>query len=317
MTTPDLLDLEGLVFLRRDVLDQGYDDRHILRMIRGGAWHRVRRGAYVEGEVWRSLSEVDRYRLRCRAVLRTAHPSSSLSHVSAALEWGAPVWGVPLDEVHLSRTDGRGGRREAGVVHHRAPTPLEHLSVLRDVRVTSPTRCAVEMTTITTVEPALVTVNGLLNLGLTSPADVADLAHDLRFWPQSIAANLVVRLADPRLESPGETRTAYFMWANHLPKPVPQYEIRDEHGRVVARADFALPEYGVFIEFDGTTKYHEFRRPGETMEDYVLREKRREERICQLTGWVCLRITWSDLNHPRELAQRIRRVLESRTWREV
>ncbi|WP_104106448.1 type IV toxin-antitoxin system AbiEi family antitoxin domain-containing protein [Nocardioides sp. 616] len=312
MTAPELVDLENLVFLRRDVLDQGYDDRHIVRMVRCGAWHRIRRGAYVEGEAWRSLSETDRYRLRCRAVLRTAHPSASLSHVSAAIEWGVPVWGVPLDEVHLSRVDGKGGRREAGVVHHRATTPAEHLCDLRDVRVTSPTRCAVEMTSMAGVESALVSVNGLLHLGLTTPGDVAELAHDLRFWPSSIGANLVVRLADPRLESPGETRTAYFMWANHLPKPIPQFQIHDEHGRPFARVDFALPEHGVFIEFDGAAKYQEHRRAGETLEDYVLREKRREERICQLTGWVCLRITWSDLNRPRELALRIRRVLESR-----
>ena len=43
-----------------------------------------------------------------------------------------------------------------------------------------------------------------------------------------------------------------------------------------------------------------------------MREKAREERICQLTGWICIRITWAQLNAPVSLARRIRRILESR-----
>ena len=45
---------------------------------------------------------------------------------------------------------------------------------------------------------------------------------------------------------------------------------------------------------------------------FLLREKRREEQICALTGWVCIRITWEDLARPRLLARRIRRLLASR-----
>ena len=69
---------------------------------------------------------------------------------------------------------------------------------------------------------------------------------------------------------------------------------------------------GVFLEFDGREKYVRFRREGETLDQFLLREKRREERICQLTGWVCIRITWADLERPVETARRIRRLLDSR-----
>lgn len=313
MTTTPLLDLDGLVFLRRDAIAQGYTDSAIARLVRAGAWHRIRRGAYIAGEVWAGLGPADRHRVLCRAVLRTAHPSSVLTHVSAAVEWGAPVWSVPLDEVHVTRTDGKGGRREAGVVHHRGLLPEGDVRITNGVRVSAPTRCAVEVTTVATVEPALVTVNGLLHAGLTTPAEVAELAGDLRFWPRSIGANLVVRLADPRIESPGESRTAYFFWAHHLPRPVPQVEVLDETGRAFARVDFALAAYGVFVEFDGAEKYHRHRRSGETLEQFLMREKRREERICQLTGWTCIRITWADLARPEELVRRITRVLLSRS----
>ena len=43
-----------------------------------------------------------------------------------------------------------------------------------------------------------------------------------------------------------------------------------------------------------------------------MREKRRIELICQLTGWVCIPITWDDLEHPGRTAARIRRILASR-----
>ena len=68
-------------------------------------------------------------------------------------------------------------------------------------------------------------------------------------------------------------------------------------------------ELGVLGEFDGTVKDHRFRRPDETIEQAVLREKRREEMIVELTGWRCIRLIWADLFVPAVTAQRIRNVL--------
>lgn len=88
--------------------------------------------------------------------------------------------------------------------------------------------------------------------------------------------------------------------------------VYDEWGEEFARVDFAWVRLGVFLEFDGRIKYTLYRRKGETLEEYLMREKARAERICQLTGWVCVRITWEQLDNPRELAARLRRILESR-----
>ncbi len=41
----------------------------------------------------------------------------------------------------------------------------------------------------------------------------------------------------------------------------------------------------------------------------MLREKRREEAILELTGWRIIRLTWEDLAHPAATAARIRRLL--------
>ena len=186
-------DLDGVVILRRELIADGLNDRQIAGKVRDGELHRVRHGSYVSGPLWSGLSTVDRHRVTVRAVLRRAAPGAVVSHVSAAVELGAPVWGISLDDVHLTRLDGVSGRREAGVAHHAGELDERDVRVVNGVTVTSPARCAVEVTTMTTVEPALVTVNGLLNSGLVSAADFAAEIDRLKHW----------RTASPRRSSSG------------------------------------------------------------------------------------------------------------------
>jgi hypothetical protein len=53
-------------------------------------------------------------------------------------------------------------------------------------------------------------------------------------------------------------------------------------------------------------KYERLLREGERASDVVVREKRREEMICAITGWRCIRIVWADLFTPELTARRIR-----------
>ncbi|MCD6639812.1 MAG: type IV toxin-antitoxin system AbiEi family antitoxin domain-containing protein [Nocardioides sp.] len=307
-------DLSGAVFLRRDLLKHGYNDKTIQRHLRAGAWRRVRHGAYCDAGLWDELSAEDRHRLLARAVLRTAHPNTVLSHVSAALEHGAPVWGIALDEVHVTRTDGKPRRREAGVVHHCGELdPEQEVRTINGVRVTAPLRAALEVMTIATVEPALVTVDGLLRLVDAAVEELSAARKQVKHWPHSLTCEVVLRLADPRHESALETRAAHLLRAHRLPAPVPQVEVFDESGMLFARVDFAWVALGVFLEADGKAKYHQFRRRGESLEDFLMREKQREERICQLTGWVCIRLSWADIEKASATAARVQRLLESRT----
>ena len=38
----------------------------------------------------------------------------------------------------------------------------------------------------------------------------------------------------------------------------------------------------------------------------MVREKQREDMICRLTGWRCIRVVWADLYTPQQTAARIR-----------
>ncbi len=306
----DLLPLDQMVqvFLRSQALESGYTDRDIAKLVRAGIWQRVRRGAYVSGEVWADLPSEERHALLARAVIAQARTDVVLSHVSALPEYGAPMWSLDLDVVHVTRRDLRAGRKERGVRQHQGVLLEGDVEVRRGVEVTSGTRTAIDITTVASVEASLAVVNHLLHDGHTTPDALALRYAPMERHPYTLKTDLVLRLSDPRIESVGESRTLYACWRQGLPAPEPQFEVLDSAGRLVARLDFAWPEHKVWLEFDGREKYVKHLRENETVVDAVLREKRREERVVELTGWRCIRITWADLAYPERLAARIRAI---------
>ena len=195
------------------------------------------------------------------------------------------------------------------VVSCRRPT--SRLS--NGVPVTIAARTVVEVCTLADVEASLVTTHGMLSAGHTTLAEIGALAHDTRFWPSSLTTRIVLDLAHPKIESALESRIWHFLWSEHLPCPDPQVEVHDENGQLVARVDFVWREAGVFLEADSRDLCERHRRPGESLDAYLMREKRREELVCMLTGWVCIRVSWQDLGNRWTLARRIRGVLASRT----
>ncbi len=304
--------LDTVVRLRRHLLTDGYTDQQIRSLMKSGVLHRIRRGAYVSASLWNDCSREDQHRLRCRAVLLAGHPLMVLTHVSAAVERGVPVWGVPLDEVHTTRTDAKSSRREAGVIHHVGILKEEDVEVVHGVRLSKAARTAIEVSATSGLEAALVVANAMLHRGLITEAALRAEAHLLRYWPETLRTHVLLHLVDKRMGSVAETRTDHMFWSQHLPRAEPQVEVRNEFNDLLGIVDFLWRDYGVFLEFDGKIKYDKFRRPGESLDEYLRREKLREESICQATGWVCIRISWADLEKPAATAGRIRRLLESR-----
>jgi hypothetical protein len=142
-----------------------------------------------------------------------------LSHTSAALVHGVDVWDLDLGSVHLTRQDQKGGRREAGVVQHRGVLAPEDLTTVNARSVTSPVRTALDVTTITDVQRGLVVVASFLHKGLATKEELEWRARDLTHVPGSLTTDLVLRLADRRLDGPGEARTYYGFWLEGLRPP--------------------------------------------------------------------------------------------------
>lgn len=94
-----------------------------------------------------------------------------------------------------------------------------------------------------------------------------------------------------------------------VPAPTLQYEVLDHCSQLVGRCDFAWLERRTVGEFDGEVKYGRFLRPGETIEEAVLREKLREDAIRD-QGWQVVRWTWDDLWTPQVIEDRILRAFD-------
>jgi hypothetical protein len=233
----------------------------------------------------------------------------ALSHTSAAVEHGLRLHRPDLGKVHVVSLDKPMARTTPDIVYHRPPVQDADLQERTDgVLVVSPTRAALETASLSDVPSGLVVLDGLVHQGLATVDEVHE-AHERFHGPGSRKLQITVRLVREGAESVGETLGRHLCWSQHLPEPTLQFEVRDADGTLIGRTDYAWPEYGVIGEFDGLGKYGRLRRPGETVEQAVVREKRREDLLREITGWLMIRLVWADLYRPVVTAARIREQL--------
>ena len=313
MKSPQIVLNDDDLMTTADLLALGYHDKAIARLVNRGELRRIRQGAYTFAKHWNQLDEVGRHVLLCRAILRRARKPTLLTGPSAARVLAVPVWDLG-DEVHINSLDRKADRRNAGRRPHRGDLLVEDTTIRSGLPITEGTRTALDVIEMTDEEHALVVIDGLLHAGETTIPLLERRALGMRHDPGSLRVPIVLMHADGRHESAGETRTACMLRREGLPRPEPQYEIHDRSGRVVGRVDFAWPALGVFVEFDGKEKYLRYRRQGESVTDCVLREKKREELICGLTGWRCIRVTWADLYRSALVVARITAAMRGETW---
>lgn len=297
------------VFLRREALAYGLDDRDLGAAVRAGLLTRVRQGAYVATSTWRSRDEMGRHLIRARAVLLSHEGRVALSHVSGAIAHGLRVWGADLDRVHVVRLDGQTGRSVRDVVHHSSGWATEDVVESAGLRVMTPAACAVGVATSSSVESGLVTVDSAYDLGLASELELRDVVTTMRQWPGTSRLQITMRLAQSGAQSVGESRMRFLCWAGGLPRPVLQYAVYDDAGQLVGITDFAWPARRLLGEFDGRVKYGRLLRQGEDPGAAVFREKVREDRLREVTGWRVVRVVWDDLGRPRQTVARIERAL--------
>jgi hypothetical protein len=287
-------------FTRPDALAAGYSDSQMRQRVQSGQWLRLSFNSYVDPRTWPADEPPWDRAIRLH-LLNVRMASERLgdvvvSHQSAAMLHGLPVWGTDLTRPHFTRlTSGRARTGRAVRVHRRA-TAADEVVELGDLRATSVDRAIVETTCTTTYEVGVVLADAALRMQLTSRESLAAVVLRHQRWHGSPAARAAAQFANGLSESVGESRLRVLM-ANHgLPVPELQVEIRDDDGRLIARVDFLL--LGVLvIEFDGALKYADGA-------DAVLAEKWREDRLRE-RGYGVLRFGWADLNQPHQTAARI------------
>ena len=229
----------------------------------------------------------------------------ALSHISSLLTHTDGWWDLPLNEVHLTRLDGKIGRREAGVAQHKAGRPQACVEPHEGMLRTAVARAALEAATLVDLEHSLAFTNSLLHEGKVTVEQLQHQLVDMYQYPGTCHHELLLAECDPRIETVGETRTCYALRGSGLPRPIPQLEILTASGLLAGRLDFALPALKVWMEFDGMVKYEKLLNPGEKASEVVLRERNRERQIEAITGWVCVRLCWADLADPARIIARI------------
>lgn len=300
----ELISPSGLL-LRRDAIAAGYDDKYILRLRRAGEIHRIRQGAYARTGIWQELDNRGQHLLLCEAVMTQYGDHIMLSHGSGVLRHGGPDHGLDLSCVHVTHFEG-GGRHAAGVVHHEGSCCV--LDVTRRGRdwVSSPARTVLDVAMLHGLEVGVVVADDFLRRKLTSTEELWQLYNRVSTWPGALILRLVIGLATGKSESVGESLGWLLFRNQRLRRPVQQFEVFHPSGHVAGRTDWAWPEGRLLGEFDGLGKYLRSRREGETIAECVMREKRREDLLRELTGWSFIRLVWADLYRPEHTAARVR-----------
>lgn len=156
---------------------------------------------------------------------------------------------------------------------------------MEGVPVTTVARTVVDVARSGNEAAAIAVADGALHRGLIESAQIALALDVAKHQPGHARCLRLLRRADGRAESVGETFLRIVLDRPGLPPLDLQIEVRDEGGALVGRADGGYLDCGVLLEFDGKIKYESLLRPGESASDAVVREKQREEALTAL-GWL-------------------------------
>jgi hypothetical protein len=295
-------DSHGIVS-RADLGAAGLRPRDIARLRGVGSLTALARGWYAVGPISR---EDERHVLTVRAMLRSHEGRAVAGHHSALLMLGLPTLDADLQVVRLNRrTPGPTNTTPRVRLGRAVPERLQGSETV------APGLAVVQHGISVGPLSALVAADGALHLGMARRADLDAALDAVRQHPHTAGIEEMLRYADGRHESPGETRLGHALRLLGI-RATPQ--VRLTAGRLTAVVDFLVEDAPVVIEFDGRVKYGRAadevdpfgrRRPAA---EVLWEEKRREDWVREL-GYEMVRVVHSDLDEPRSLDVRIRRAV--------
>ncbi|WP_135141774.1 type IV toxin-antitoxin system AbiEi family antitoxin domain-containing protein [Geodermatophilus sp. DF01_2] len=289
---------------RSDALADGMSDDELSRMVRRGELARLQRGTYLQDAA--TLSGTARHSAIVAATVAGLRVSAVVSHVSAAVLHGLPLWNVRLDRVHVIRQPPANGSGTRRVHLHVARLSDEEVTVVAGVAVTDLTRTTVDVARSLPFEQAVVIADAALATEKRTREQLRACLSGMGAIPGARRAAHVVSFADGRSESVGESRSRVLMRRLGLPAPDLQVRLRRPDGTEIARCDFGWRDHRTVAEFDGRVKYGRLLRPGQAPGDAVFEEKIREDALRD-GGWKVARWTWGDLDGQRVVGDRLRR----------
>lgn len=198
------------------------------KQLQSASWRRISRGWYR----WAGCAMSDD--LRLAAVLRMVPPGSAFAGRTAVRLLGieAPAPGRP--EILVPRPAGVSERVEALV--RRARLAPEEIVQCGPFPVTSPLRTCFDLTGTLPLVEGVVTLDQTLHAGYFGLADFTSYVSSRDFVAGVVGARRAIEYAEPKAESPMETRLRMLLVGGGPPRPEAQVPIFDG-GRFVARLD--------------------------------------------------------------------------------
>ncbi len=277
------------------LLDCGISAPTLVTLVRRHVLRHPGRGLYALA----SLADPDPvgwHRQLCAGAL-LLYPDAVLASTSALLAHGVRVWGADLARPAIRRPPDRARGMSAFWVRHgdgdRVDTPWGPAE---------PVAVALASHAVDRgIEPGVVSADHALHDDMTTAEQLERAVDHVLGWQHGSRAGAMLRHADGRRESVGESRCALALALAGV-DALPQVVIEDVDGAFVARVDFLVAGTRVVVEFDGKLKYAGG-DPG-----VLWAEKRREDRLRRL-GYLVVRITWADLETPGAVAAKVRAAL--------
>ncbi len=212
--------------------DHGLTSAQLRHLLRQGALVVLRRGLYVDGELWRSLDPYrEQHRLRTRAVIRGLKRGYVVSHDSSAHEHGLEILLPPDPHTHITRRGSTTAWSRYGVKHHYAGFKPEQVTVIDGLEVLDLARTAVDIAREHGEPYGEIACDAAMRLGVTRVA-LREACEPMTNWPHVQRIRRAVEFADPGAQTAIETLGRLLVDALGLGVIETQFPYRVTDGRV-------------------------------------------------------------------------------------
>jgi hypothetical protein len=242
--------------------------------------------------------------LRSVCLARRHGPEAVVSGPGAAALWGFPIvldGSSPVPSAELTCPTGRVSHKK-GDQQHPVAVGKDDVRTSGGIAITSPARTLVDVAAHHSLVTAMVIADHVLSHRILGRADIE---RAFGGHPSCCAQDVelpVASFASALAESPGESWCRVELYRAGLPTPIEQVSILDVNRQFIGRVDFAWPEFGIVLEFDGAVKYEA------NGSKALVAEKKREDRLRE-SGWTVVRCVWADLYRFDHVAAEIRRAI--------
>jgi predicted transcriptional regulator of viral defense system len=296
-----LAEQQNWLLTAAQALDAGLSRNEIHILLRSGRWRRVFRGVYlIHGDTMASELAPQ---ILIRAGQLSIGPQAVAVLKAAAQLHGIVGWrsteqaldfAVPPQAATPARVVDR------GIVVHQWTLPLDSVTHIADIPVTTPLRTLSDLLLSSGRFDAVSTLDAALNRKLIDRGDVDRLIASFHRRRGAVLARQFVAEADGRAESPLETRGRLCLADAGLAPDEVQADIFDDEGIFLARADMLWRSSRLIAEADGAA-FHQH-------PDALFRDRHRQNDLVR-AGYRVVRFTWDDVIRPGYVAALIRSML--------